>query len=100
MRMMALFKCGRCEELMGDDDKAIEHWKTAVASLSLETSPSVSLWCVKAVEALFDLAQRKPLAAHVEAAVSALQKLADSERMDAETVDERIRRLETLKYKP
>ena len=100
MRIMALFKCGRCEEMIGNDDKAIEHWKTAVASLSLETAPSVSLWCVKAVEALRDLAKRKPLAAHVEAAVSALQKLADSERMDAETADEWIRQLETLKYKP
>lgn len=100
MRIMTLYKCGRCEEQMGDDDKAVEHWQTAAASLFPDTDSSVSVWCVKAVEALSDLARRKPLGTHVSAAVSALQKLADSEKMDAEAVDERIRQLETLKYKP
>ena len=100
MRVMTLYKSGRCEELLGNDDIAIERYKTAVAHLVPNGASSTSTWAVKAVEALAGIAQKRPLKAHIDAAVAALQKLADSERMETEFVDERILQLEKLKYKP
>ncbi len=100
IRTMAFCKSGRCEELLGNDDRALEQYKTAVYHLNPEASSATVLWGTKAAEALVSLAEKRPLKLHVEAAVAALQKLADLDLMEPEFIDERILKLEKLKYKP
>ena len=101
IRTMAFCKSGRCEELLGNDDRALEQYKTAVYHLNPEASSATVLWGTKAAEALVSLAEKRPLKLHVEAAARRrLQKLADLDLMEPEFIDERILKLEKLKYKP
>lgn len=100
LKAMALYKSGRCEELLGNDDKALERYKTAVYYLSPRAASATILWGTKAAEAIAALAEKRPLKTHVEAAVAALQKLSDLDLMEPEFIDERILKLEKLNYKP
>ncbi len=97
---MAYYKSGRCEELLGNDDSALERYKTAVYHLNPQAASATILWGTKAAEAIASMAEKRPLKLHVEAAVAALQKLADLDLMEPEFIDERILKLEKLKYKP
>ncbi len=100
IRTMAYYKSGRCEELLGNDDSALERYKTAVYHLNPQAASATILWGTKAAEAIASMAEKRPLKLHVEAAVAALQKLADLDLMEPEFIDERILKLEKLKYKP
>ncbi len=100
VRAMTYYKSGRCEELLGNDDNALERYKNAVYHLNPQAASATVLWGTKAAEAIAAMAEKRPLKPHVEAAVSALQKLADLDLMEPEFIDERILKLEKLKYKP
>ncbi len=100
IRTMACYKSGRCEEILGNDDKALGHYKIAVAHLSPQAASATILWGTKAAEAIAAMTEKRPLKSHVEAAVAALQKLADLDLMEPEFIDERILKMEKLKYKP
>ena len=100
LRVMLHYKSGRCAEELDDVDTALKHYKAATYSLVSKVSSSVALWGTKAVEAIVTIAEKAPLKSHVEDAVRALQRLADAELMEQEMVDERVRKLEKMKFKP
>ncbi len=100
LRVMLHYKSGRCAEELDLTDTALNHYKAATYALVSKASSSVALWGTKAVEAIVNIAEKAPLKAHVEDAVRALQRLADAELMEQEMVDERILKLEKMKFKP
>lgn len=100
LRVMLLYKSGRCAEELDKTDTALKRYKAAAYSLIPKASSAAALWGTKAVEAIVKIAEEAPLKAHVEAAMQALQRLADAELMEQEMVDERILKLEKMKFKP
>lgn len=100
LRVMLLYKSGRCAEELDEIDTALKQYKTASCALVPKVSSAVALWGAKAVEAIVKIAEKAPLRTHVESAVHALQRLADAELMEQEMADERILKLEKMKFKP
>lgn len=100
LRVMLLYKSGRCAEELDEIDTALKRYKTASCALVPKVSSAAALWGAKAVEAIVKIAEKAPLRTHVESAVHALQRLADAELMEQEMADERILKLEKMKFKP
>ena len=100
VRVMLLYKSGRCSVELDDIDTAIRRYQEASGALVQGVSSAVALWGVKAVEALISIAENSPLSAHIKAAEHAVERQNNADLIEQEQSDERMRILREKKFKP
>lgn len=103
LQMMAVYKIGRCIGMLGNDESAADYYKQLLYKLpaaEVDLRPVETVWCVKAAEALFDIALHNPLRPTIEDAKFALHWLLDARLIDRRTAEERFEKLKQQKFNP
>ena len=101
--MMATYKIGRCVGKLENEEAAADYYKQLLYKLpasEAELRPVETVWCVKAAEALIDIAAGQPLRSTVEDARFALHWLLDAKLIDRKTAEERFEKLKRQKFNP
>ncbi len=100
-RAMALYRKGRCLQLMNLDEEALKCYRELLYQLppgEASRRPGERLWCVKAVENMVDIASQRPLAMNIDSALTGLKWLASAGIQDPEIVAERMKRMKRLRF--
>ena len=103
LQMMATYKIGRCVGKLENEEAAADYYKQLLYKLpaaEAELRPVETVWCVKAAEALVDIAAGNPLRSTVEDAKFALHWLLDAKLIDRKTAEERFEKLKKQKFNP
>ena len=103
LQMMATYKIGRCVGKLENEEAAADYYKQLLYKLpasEAELRPVETVWCVKAAEALIDIAAGQPLRSTVEDARFALHWLLDAKLIDRKTAEERFEKLKRQKFNP
>ncbi len=103
LQMMAVYKIGRCIGMLGNEESAADYYKQLLYKLpaaEVDLRPVETVWCVKAAEALFDIAVHNPLRPTIEDAKFALHWLLDAGLIDRRTAEERFEKLKQRKFNP
>ncbi len=102
-RNMALYKSGRCLELLDDLQGALENYKSLIyrfqVSARLGELPD-SIWAVKAANSIVGICRRRAEPEDYQSASDALQWLLKSGLEPAQEVKARIEELDKMKFKP
>ena len=97
---MTLYKLGRSAELSGNDDLAIEQYKKVLYLPSSFNTPASRLWVAKAAEAIYSIAEKRPVKQHIENAESALKMLEKYQIIPAGTAETRTNILKRARFRP
>ena len=103
LQMMATYKIGRCIGKLENEEAAADYYKQLLYKLpavEAELRPVETVWCVKAAEALIDVAAINPLHSTVEDAKFALHWLMDAKLIDRKTAEARFEKLKKQKFNP
>ena len=100
VRVMLLYKSGRCSVELEEIDTAVRRYKEASGALVPGVSSAVALWGVKAVEGLVSIAENSPLASNIDAAAKAIDRQINAELVDSEQANARKGILQGKKFKP
>lgn len=100
LRAMTLYKLGRSAELSGNDDLAIEQYKKVLYLPSSFNTPASRLWVAKAAEAIYSIAEKRPVKQHIENAESALKMLEKYQIIPAGTAETRTNILKRARFRP
>ena len=103
LQMMATYKIGRCVGLLDSEEAAADYYKQLFYKLPAAEAglrPVETVWCVKAAEALIDIAAHDPLRTTIEDAKTALHWLLDAGLIDRGTAEERFEKLKQQKFNP
>ncbi len=103
LQMMATYKIGRCVGKLENDEAAADYYKQLLYKLpasEAELRPVETIWCVKAAEALIDVAAHHPLRSTIEDAKFALHWLLDAKLIDKKTAEARFEKLKKQKFNP
>jgi tetratricopeptide (TPR) repeat protein len=100
LQIMTLYKIGRTIEMSEKDDEAIEYYNKAVYFLTSFGTPAARLWAAKAAEALFSIAEKRPLRQHIEYAANALNILEMQQIIPAGTAEKRTDHLRKVRFRP
>ncbi len=100
---MALYRTGRCFELLDKQDSAVEQYKKLLYRFPAARAvhhPTETVWCVRAAEALIDIAARHPLRPAMENARFALHWLSEANLITRAAAAERFEKLKKVKFNP
>ncbi len=100
-RAMALYRKGRCLQLMNLDEEALTCYRELLYQLPPDEAsrrPGERLWCVKAVENMVDIASQRPLSMNIESALTGLKWLSGAGIQDPGIVAERMKRIKRLRF--
>ena len=100
---MALYRTGRCLELLGKRAEASEKYRQLLYKFPARQTaqhPAETVWCVRAAEALTDIAARQPLRTTLRHARYALHWLADAGLVPLQEASERFEKLKNNKFNP
>lgn len=100
-RAMALYRKGRCLQLMNLDEEALKCYRELLYQLPPDEAsrrPGERLWCVKAVENMVDIASQRPLSMNIESALTGLKWLSGAGIQDPGIVAERMKRIKRLRF--
>lgn len=100
---MALYRTGRCLELLGKWNAASEQYRKVLykyPAAEAPRRPSETVWCVRAAEALIDMAGKHPLRSTLEHARFALHWLGDAKLIPLPEAAERFEKLKNNKFNP
>lgn len=100
LHAMTLYKSGRCVELSGNDDKAMEYYKKALYLPAALNTPASRIWAAKAAEAIYSLAEKRPVKQHIENAESALKRLEKYQIISEGTAEKRTNILKRARFRP
>ena len=100
LKAMTLYKIGRSIELTGNDDQAVEHYKKALYLPTALNTPASRLWAAKAAEAIYSIAEKRPVKQHIENAQSALNMLEKYQIIPAGTAETRTNILKRARFRP
>lgn len=100
LRAMVLYKAGRAMELSGKDDEALRYYKEALYLPSSFNGPASRLWGAKAAEAVYSIAEKRPIRQHIEDAASALKLLEQYQIIPQGTAEKRIEILKRARFRP
>ena len=103
LQMMATYKIGLCIGRLENEEAAADYYKQLLYKLpaaEAELRPVETVWCVKAAEALIDVAAHHPLRSTIEDAKFALHWLLDAKLIDKKTAEARFEKLKKQKFKP
>lgn len=99
----AIYKAGRCHELLGEKAEAENLYKQLLYSYpagSILKNPAISLWCVKAAEYLIDSAAKTPVLSAFENARNALHYLHNAGLISQQDARNRFNALKQMKFNP
>ena len=100
---MALYRTGRCLELLGRRAEAAEQYRKLLYKFPARENslhPVETVWCVRAAEALTDMAARQPLRTTLRHARYALHWLADAGMIPLHEASSRFEKLKNNKFNP
>ncbi|MBQ9337640.1 MAG: tetratricopeptide repeat protein [Lentisphaeria bacterium] len=100
---MALYRTGRCLELLGQRAAASEEYRKLLYKFparQMADHPVETVWCVRAAEALTDIASRQPLRTTLRHARFALHWLADAGMIPLSEAAARFEKLKNNKFNP
>ena len=100
---MALYRTGRCLDLLGQRAQASEHYRQLLYKFPASEArrrPAETVWCVRAAEALTDLAGKDPVRTALRHARYALHWLADAKMISLQEASERFEKLKHNKFNP
>ncbi len=100
---MGTFRMGRCLLLLDQREPASEQFRQLLykyPAASVKSHPVEMVWCVRAAEALIDIAARHPIRSTLEYARTALHWLADAGLIPLTEASERFERLKKTKFNP
>ena len=85
---------------MGKDDNAAAHYKEALYLPSGFQTPAARLWCTKAAEAIYTIAEKRPTRIHIENAAAALTLLEQFQIIPEGTAGKRTEILKKSRFRP
>ena len=100
---MGTFRTGRCLLLLDQRDPASEQFRQLLyknPAAGVKSHPVEMVWCVRAAEALIDIAARHPVRSTLEHARMALHWLADAGLIPLAEASERFEQLKKAKFNP
>ena len=100
---MALYRTGRCLELLNQRTRAAEEYRKVLyqfPAAEARRRPSETIWCVRAAEALIDMAGKYPIRTTLRHARFALHWLADAGLIPVQEAAERFEKLKNNKFNP
>lgn len=100
LRAMVLFKTGRSAELSGDDDTAVKYYKEAVYLPTAFNSPASRYWGTRSAEAIYSIAEKRPVRHHIEDASAALSLLEKHGIISAGSAEKRTEILKRSRFRP
>ena len=100
LRAMTLYKIGRSVELSGNDDQAMEYYGKALYLPSSLNTPASRLWAAKAAEAIYSIAEKRPVKQHIENAETALKMLEKYQIIPVGTAESRTNILKRARFRP
>ena len=100
LHAMTLYKAGRSAEQSGKDDMALSYYKKAVYLPAAFSTPASRLWAAKAAEAIYSIAEKRPIKQHVEDASFALNLLEKYQIIPQGTAIRRIDILKRARFRP
>ncbi|MBO4648441.1 MAG: tetratricopeptide repeat protein [Lentisphaeria bacterium] len=100
---MALYRTGRCLELLGQRTEASEQYRQVLyrfPAAAAKSHPVETVWCVRAAEALMDIAGKYPVRTTLRHARVALHWLADAGMIPLNEASERFEKLKNNQFNP
>ena len=100
---MASCRIGRCLILLEQRDAASEQFRQLLykyPAASVKKHPAEMVWCVRAAEALIDIAARHPVRSTLRHARYALHWLADAGLIPLQDASDRFEKLKNTKFNP
>lgn len=100
---MATCRTGRCLELLGQREAASAQYRKVLYQFPARQArlhPVETVWCVRAAEALIDLAGKHPVRTTLKHARYALHWLADGGMISMQEAAERFEKLKNNKFNP
>lgn len=97
---MTLYKAGRSMELMGNDDQALAYYRKTLYLPASFNTPASRLWGAKAAEAIYTIAEKRPIKQHIEEAHAALKLLEKYKIIPAGSAERRTNTLKKLRFRP
>lgn len=100
---MAMYRTGRCLELLGQSRNASEQYRQILYKFPAAEAglhPAETVWCVRAAEALTDIAGRHPVRTSLRHARYALHWLVDAGMIPLQQATERFDKLKTNEFNP
>lgn len=100
---MAIYRTGRCLELLGKQPEASEQYRQVLYKFPASAAkqhPAETVWCVRAAEALTDIAGKFPVRSSLRHARFALHWLADAGMIPLAQAAERFEKLKTRQFNP
>ena len=100
LHAMTLYKAGRSAEQSGKDDLALSYYKKALYLPAAFSTPASRLWAAKAAEAIYSIAEKRPLRQHIEDTASALNLLEKYQIIPQGTAARRTDILRRARFRP
>ena len=100
LHAMTLYKAGRSAEQLDKDDMALAYYKQALYLPAAFSTPASRLWAAKAAEAIYSIAEKRPIKQHIEDAASALKLLEKYQIIPKGTAMRRIDILKRARFRP
>ena len=100
---MGSFRMGRCLFLLGQREQASEQFRQLLykyPAAGVKSHPVEMVWCVRAAEALIDIAARQPIRSTLEYARTALHWLTDAGLIPRSEASDRFEKLKKTKFNP
>ena len=100
---MAMYRIGRCQELLGQHQLASEQYRKILYKFPASEAklhPVETVWCVRAAEALADIAGKYPLRSTLRHARFALHWLTDAGMLPLQQAAERFDKLKNRQFNP
>ena len=101
--VMAMYRTGRCLELLGKHQEASEQYRKILHKFpasQAKSHPVETIWCVRAAEALADIAGKYPLRSTLRHARFALHWLTDAGMIPLQQAADRFEKLKTRQFNP
>ena len=93
LHAMSLYKTGRTFEMKGMDDAALDHYKKVLYLPAAFNTPASRLWAAKSAEAIYSIAEKRPVKTHIDSAYSALRLLEEFQIIPTGSAEKRIENL-------
>jgi len=100
---MAIYRMGRCLELLGKNQEASEQYRQVLYKFPASKAkqhPAETVWCVRAAEALTDIAGKYPVRTSLRHARFALHWLADAGMIPLAQAAARFEKLKNRQFNP
>ena len=101
--VMTMYRTGRCLELLGKYQEASEQYRKILYKFPASEAkchPVETVWCVRAAEALADIAGKYPLRSTLRHARFALHWLTDAGMIPLQQAADRFEKLKTRQFNP